>query len=68
MPSLCDPMNCSTPGFPSTVSQSLLKFMSIELGDNLEGYKCGRAGDNVGNYCAFLSALLELDILFAVIK
>ena len=28
---LCDPMDCSTPGsLPSTVSQSLLKFMSIE--------------------------------------
>ena len=28
---LCDPMDCSTPGFPSfTNSQSLLKFMSIE--------------------------------------
>ena len=30
-PTLCDPMDCSTPGFPSfTVSQGLLKFMSIE--------------------------------------
>ena len=29
---LCDPMNCSTPGFPVlTVSRSLLKFTSIEL-------------------------------------
>jgi hypothetical protein len=28
---LCNPMDCSTPGFPSfTISQSLLKFMSIE--------------------------------------
>ena len=27
-PTLCNPMDCSTPGFP--VSQSLLKFMSIE--------------------------------------
>ena len=27
-PTLCDPMNCSTPGF--TISQSLLKLMSIE--------------------------------------
>ena len=28
---LCDPMNCSTPGFPAfTISQSLLKLMSIE--------------------------------------
>ena len=27
----CDPMNCSSPGFPSfTISQSLLKLMSIE--------------------------------------
>ena len=31
-PTLCDPMNCSTPGFLSfTNSQSLLKLMSIEL-------------------------------------
>ena len=30
-PTLCDPMDCSTPGFPSfTISWSLLKFMSIE--------------------------------------
>ena len=29
---LCDPMDCNTPGFPVfTISQSLLKFMSIEL-------------------------------------
>ena len=28
-PTLCDPMDCSTPGFP--VPQNLLKFMSIEL-------------------------------------
>ena len=28
---LCDPMDCSTPGFlPFAISQSLLKFMSIE--------------------------------------
>ena len=28
---LCDPMNCSTPGFPSfTISWSLLKLMSIK--------------------------------------
>ena len=28
---LCDPMDCSTPGFPiSPISQSLLKFMPIE--------------------------------------
>src|SRR5574341_1378194 len=26
---LCDPMDCSTPGFPITNSQSLLKLMSI---------------------------------------
>ena len=31
-PSLCDPMDCSTPGFPvHHYSQSLLKLMSIEL-------------------------------------
>ena len=31
-PTLCDSMDCSTPGFPVfTISQSLLKFMSIEL-------------------------------------
>ena len=31
-PTLCDPMDCSTPGFPSlTISWSLLKLMSIEL-------------------------------------
>ena len=30
-PILCDPMNCSTPGFPVlTISLSLLKLMSIE--------------------------------------
>ena len=30
-PTLCNPMNCSTPGFlPSLISQSLLKLMSIE--------------------------------------
>ena len=30
-PTLCDPMDCTTPGFQSfTVSQSLLRFMSIE--------------------------------------
>ena len=30
-PTLCNPMNWNTPGFPSaTISQSLLKFMSIE--------------------------------------
>ena len=30
-PTLCDPMDCSTPGFPSfTNSQSLLKLMSIQ--------------------------------------
>ena len=29
---LCDPMNCSTPGFPAfIISQSLLKLMSTEL-------------------------------------
>ena len=32
-PILCDPMDCSTPGFLSiTISQSLLKLMSIESG------------------------------------
>ena len=30
-PVLCNPMNCSTPGFPVINSQSLLKLMSIEL-------------------------------------
>ena len=31
-PTLCDPMNCSTPGSPVlTISQSLLKLMVIEL-------------------------------------
>ena len=31
-PTLCEPMDCSTPGFPVlTNSQSLLKLMSIEL-------------------------------------
>ena len=31
-PTLCNPMNCSTPGFPVLhISQSLVKFMSIEL-------------------------------------
>ena len=31
-PTLCDPMDCSTPGFLCfTISQSWLKFMSIEL-------------------------------------
>ena len=30
-PSLCDPMDCSTPGFPITNSQGSLKLMSIEL-------------------------------------
>ena len=29
-PTLCNPMDCSTPGFPITNSQSLLKLMSIE--------------------------------------
>ena len=30
-PTLCDPMDCSTPGFPSfTLSSSLLKLMSTE--------------------------------------
>ena len=29
-PTLCDPMDCSTPGFSFTVSQSLLKLISIE--------------------------------------
>ena len=30
--SLCEPMECSTPGFPVfTISQSLFKLMSIEL-------------------------------------
>ena len=29
-PILCDPMDCSMPGFPITNSQSLLKLMSIE--------------------------------------
>ena len=30
-PTLCSPMDCNTPGFPSfTVSKSLLRFMSIE--------------------------------------
>ena len=30
-PTLCHPMNCSSPGFPSfTISQSLLKLMFIE--------------------------------------
>ena len=29
-PTLCDPMDCSTPGFPITKSQSLLKLMSIK--------------------------------------
>ena len=32
-PILCDPMDCSTPGFLSiTISQSLLKLMSLESG------------------------------------
>ena len=30
-PSLCDSMDCSTPGFPITNSQGSLKLMSIEL-------------------------------------
>ena len=30
-PTLCDPMDCSMSGLPVTNSQSLLKFMSIEL-------------------------------------
>ena len=30
-PTLCDPMNCSTPGLPVQASWSLLKLMSIEL-------------------------------------
>ena len=30
-PILCNPMDCRTPGFPFTVSWSLLKLMSIEL-------------------------------------
>ena len=30
-PTLCNPMDCSTPGFPSfTISQSLLKLKSFE--------------------------------------
>ena len=29
-PTLFDPMNCSPPGFPVTISRSLLKLMSIE--------------------------------------
>ena len=29
-PTLCDPMNCSKPGFPITISWSLLKLMSSE--------------------------------------
>ena len=29
-PTLCDPMDCSTPGLPVHHSQTLLKFMSIE--------------------------------------
>ena len=29
-PTLCDPMDCSTPGFPITNSQSLLRLTSIE--------------------------------------
>ena len=31
-PILCDPMDCSTPGFPVHHSQNLVEFMSIELG------------------------------------
>ena len=30
-PTLCNPMNCSTPDFPITKSQGLLKLMSIKL-------------------------------------
>ena len=30
-PTLCNPMDCSTPGFPITNSQSLLKLIFIEL-------------------------------------
>ena len=30
-PTLCDPMNCSTPGLPITNSWSLFKLMSIKL-------------------------------------
>ena len=30
-PTLCNPMNCSTPDFPITNSQGLLKLMSIKL-------------------------------------
>ena len=30
-PTLCGPMDCSTPGFPITNSQSLLRLMSIKL-------------------------------------
>ena len=29
-PTLCNPMDCSTPGFPITNTQSLFKLMSIE--------------------------------------
>ena len=29
-PTLCNPMDCSTPGFPVLISQSLLKLMPIE--------------------------------------
>ena len=35
-PNLCNPMDCSTPGFPFTISQSLLKFMSLEVGDAIQ--------------------------------
>ena len=30
-PTLCDPVDCSTADFPFTVSQSWLKFMSVDL-------------------------------------
>ena len=36
-PTLCDPMDCSTPGFPVfTISQSLLKLMSTEFSDAIQ--------------------------------
>ena len=48
-PTLCDPIDCSTPGFPSiTNSRGLLKFMSIEsvmLSNHLEHIYLSRASN-----------------------
>ena len=51
-PTFCDPMDCSTPGFPITNTWSLLKLMSVESA-------------MPSNHLAFCCSLLLLLLIFS---